>query len=516
MGAKLSTPQPVDRNSTVTNRISNHHESNKLPGHCFKSVGRSASSDDSTTMEPASQSRPFAGAMPASKGKKPRNRSRYIHPEGITRPSPIKATSNRVGHRKESNDAGKTETKISDALIVSPIFSDRPLVPTKQQLAESGFRENIACGGIVVKGTDDLLKEDVSTISSSGSHRELPGISAMKDVQGSSNCQKENVFSTPRKANTRIATKGNASTRPIRLSASAPEFIPSAIATKRTTSSKGNVKSSTVPPVNAADSTRQDMMGTIGNCNHHDNLMTPIRATNADTCDRIDPPGSVVFVQPRRVSCLTGLTHGEGKRVAMQSAPSARFPRLRYRSHPGTANPPVPIAAKPRVFHCKGVRVTMLDDDCKIFVIDLVPRSVVELILQMTEDHLRRAEVNKGVKETWRTLYTYTKMDLPCSEVDNLQMVTDDIIADVVEIIGEIFQNPAAAKSLKPRSWKEPHLLRYQKVDGKLDHTGVDMHFDGSHFTWQLMLSDEDDYGGASWICICVLLQLSDCVSMTN
>jgi hypothetical protein len=152
----------------------------------------------------------------------------------------------------------------------------------------------------------------------------------------------------------------------------------------------------------------------------------------------------------------------------------------------------------------------MVDDDCKIFVIDLVPRSVCELILQMTEDHLRRAEVDKGVAETWRTLYTYTKMDLPCSEIEHLQIVTDEIIKDVVDIIGEIFRDSAAAKSLKPRSWKEPHLLRYQKVDGKPDHTGVEMHFDGSHFTWQLMLSDEDDYEGTYWISICVLLQLCD------
>jgi hypothetical protein len=506
MGAKLSTPQPVDGNSAVTNRISKHHESNALPGHRFKSVGRSVSSNDSATMEPASQSKPFAGALPRSKGKTPRNRPRYIHPEGIARPSPINVISIQDGHRKESNATEKTETKISKAFSGSPVFSDHTLFPTKQQHPESGFREIIACGGIVVEATDDLFEADVSAISSSGSHRKLPGISAKKDnvrvLESSSNCQKGSACSTPHNSNTRIATNGNTSTRPIRLSASATEFIPSTIATKRTTSSKRSVKSSTVPPVNAADSTRQQTMGTVGNCIYNDNLMTPVRATKADTCYGIDPPGSVVFVQPRRVACLTGLTHGEDKRVAIQSPPSARFPRLTSRSHPGMVNLPVPIVAKPRVFHCKGVRVTMLDDDCKIFVIDLVPRSVTELILQMTEDHLRRAEVNKGVKETWRTLYTYTKMDLPCSEIDHLQIVTDEIVADVVEVIGEIFRDPDAAKSLKPRSWKEPHLLRYQKVDGKPDHTGVEMHFDGSHFTWQLMLSDEDDYEGASWISI--------------
>jgi hypothetical protein len=441
MGAKLSTPQPLDGNSAVTNRISKHHESNKLPGHSFKSVGRSASSNDSTTMEPASQSRPFAGAMPPSKGKKPRNRSRYIHPKGITRPSTIKDISNQDSHRKESNATEKTETKIANASIVSPVFSDHTLVSTKkrvrstakQQHAESGFREIIACGGIVVEGTDDLFEADVSTISSSGSHRDVPGISATKDVrvlESSSNCQKDNACSTPRKSNTHVApTKGNASTRPTRLSASAPEFIPSTIATKRNTSSKGNIKSSTVPPVNAAESTGQHMMSTTGNCNDNDNLTTPVCATNADTCYRIDPPGSVIFLQPRRG--LTGLTHGEDKRSAMQSAPSARFPRLRSRSRPGTVNPSVPIVAKPRVFYCKGARVTMVDETLKIFVIDLVPKEVCELILQMTEDHLRRAEGNKGVAETWRTLYTYTKMDLPCSEIDHLQIVTDEIIADV-------------------------------------------------------------------------------------
>lgn len=97
--------------------------------------------------------------------------------------------------------------------------------------------------------------------------------------------------------------------------------------------------------------------------------------------------------------------------------------------------------------------------------------------------------------------------DCTLDESDNVTF----FILQVVAIIGEIFRDSAAAKSLKPRSWKEPHLLRYQKVAGKPDHTGVEMHFDGSHFTWQLMLSDEDDYEGASWIYICVLLQLRDC-----
>ena len=56
---------------------------------------------------------------------------------------------------------------------------------------------------------------------------------------------------------------------------------------------------------------------------------------------------------------------------------------------------------------------------------------------------------------TWRTLYTYTKQDLPCGEVKDLtRLVTDGIMTSVSGIVGEIFHNRKEAAKLKPRSWK--------------------------------------------------------------
>ncbi len=75
---------------------------------------------------------------------------------------------------------------------------------------------------------------------------------------------------------------------------------------------------------------------------------------------------------------------------------------------------------------------------------------------------------------------TYTKQDLPCGEVKDLtSKVTDQIMASVIGIVGQIFGKPKEALKLRQRSWKEPHLLLYQNVEGIEPHTGVEMHYDG-------------------------------------
>jgi hypothetical protein len=130
----------------------------------------------------------------------------------------------------------------------------------------------------------------------------------------------------------------------------------------------------------------------------------------------------------------------------------------------------------------------------KIFVVDLVPNEICDSIISSTAAHIRRTE--KGQGETWRTLYSYTKMDLPCCEIKSVQRHTDRIMKLVAKIIGDVFGERKAARSLHARSWKEPHLLRYQVVEGQPVHRGVELHHDGSHFTWQLMLSAENDYVG--------------------
>lgn len=139
--------------------------------------------------------------------------------------------------------------------------------------------------------------------------------------------------------------------------------------------------------------------------------------------------------------------------------------------------------------------ITVLSAELKIFVVDLLSEQECDWILHHTEQHVENS-VHLGT-ETWRKLFTHTQFDLPCCEVLPLRPMTNQLLIHIRQIIGHLFKARRAASRLAPRSWKEPHLLRYQKVPGKPEHTGMIMHFDGGHMTWQLMLSDhETEYTG--------------------
>jgi hypothetical protein len=58
-------------------------------------------------------------------------------------------------------------------------------------------------------------------------------------------------------------------------------------------------------------------------------------------------------------------------------------------------------------------------------------------------------------------------MDLPCREVKALTRAMNHIMADIIRIIGVVYDQRSEALMLRPRSWKEPHLLLYQSVEGK-------------------------------------------------
>lgn len=106
----------------------------------------------------------------------------------------------------------------------------------------------------------------------------------------------------------------------------------------------------------------------------------------------------------------------------------------------------------------------MIDEVNKVFVIDAISPSLCNHIRALTDQHVRLC-LSRGFSDmTWRTLYTYTKMDIPCCEVPGLPAVTYQIMMHVAKVIGDIFEYPRAAYSLRPRSWKEPHLLKYQKL----------------------------------------------------
>ncbi len=72
---------------------------------------------------------------------------------------------------------------------------------------------------------------------------------------------------------------------------------------------------------------------------------------------------------------------------------------------------------------------------------------------------------------------------------------------EVKKIVGVIFGMRKEAMRLRPRSWKEPHLLLYQRIDDRPHHTGIEMHYDGCDITWQAMLTRLDEYGKRLIVC---------------
>ncbi|KAL7528417.1 hypothetical protein ACHAXR_004000 [Thalassiosira sp. AJA248-18] len=157
----------------------------------------------------------------------------------------------------------------------------------------------------------------------------------------------------------------------------------------------------------------------------------------------------------------------------------------------------------PQVMTVLGKRVTMIDPVRKVFVIDLLSPEACDQIRMMADNHTRET----GSNQCWRTLYTYTKMDLPVVEVKDLvKKYTDRILCDVKKIVGEIFGGSMKkeAMKLRPRSWKEPHLLLYQQLNDRPSHTGIEMHYDGCDITWQAMLTRLDEYegGGTYFRCL--------------
>eukprot|EP00978_Attheya_sp_CCMP212_P031543 scaffold119690_cov56-Attheya_sp.AAC.3 len=124
----------------------------------------------------------------------------------------------------------------------------------------------------------------------------------------------------------------------------------------------------------------------------------------------------------------------------------------------------------------RGTKVTMLDEEKKIFIIDLLSPGVCNKIRRMAHNYVTQIHSSGSTKPTWRTLYTYTKMDLPCNEVPNLSNEITDLITEDVKT----------------------------KVPNLPDHTGVEMHYDGSDFTWQLMLMDVKEYEGGGTYMRCM------------
>eukprot|EP00804_Cyclotella_cryptica_P028514 CCRYP_014794-RB/>CCRYP_014794-RB protein AED:0.00 eAED:0.00 QI:1118/1/1/1/1/1/2/122/560 len=166
---------------------------------------------------------------------------------------------------------------------------------------------------------------------------------------------------------------------------------------------------------------------------------------------------------------------------------------------------PNAVSTPAEVITILGKRVTMIDPVRKVFIIDLLSPEECDDIRMMADNHTIHQSQNGSHTPVWRTLYTYTKMDLPVCEVTDMrEKYTDRILLDVKRIVGEVFGKKREAMALRPRSWKEPHMLLYQALEGKPHHTGIEMHYDGCDITWQAMLTRNDEYegGGTYFRCL--------------
>jgi hypothetical protein len=108
----------------------------------------------------------------------------------------------------------------------------------------------------------------------------------------------------------------------------------------------------------------------------------------------------------------------------------------------------------PQVMTVLGKRVIMVDPVRKVFIIELLSPEVCDEIRMMADNHTREVHKSGLNTETWRTLYTYTKMDLPVAEVkDMTKKYTEQILLDVKKIVGEIFGGNMRkeAMNLRPR-----------------------------------------------------------------
>jgi hypothetical protein len=192
------------------------------------------------------------------------------------------------------------------------------------------------------------------------------------------------------------------------------------------------------------------------------------------------------------------VAHQASSPVATREKPSPSKSN-RAMAFPNAASPPAEIIA------VLGKRVTMIDPVRKVFIIDLLSPEECDEIRMMADKHTVDQSHNGSHAPVWRTLYTYTKMDLPVCEVTDMrEKYTDRILLDVKRIVGEVFGKKKEAMALRPRSWKEPHVLLYQALEGKPYHTGIEMHYDGCDITWQAMLTRNDEYegGGTYFRCL--------------
>ena len=165
--------------------------------------------------------------------------------------------------------------------------------------------------------------------------------------------------------------------------------------------------------------------------------------------------------------------------------PEERFPRQPNRHSRGVPRRAIGVPSVPSITHTyqtyyntfpfpigmtmpieiisHGFRVKIIDIVRKVFVVDLLSPETCQYILHATAEHDKMVQLTGDWSRGWRTMFTWTKMDLPCADIPSLKGVVGNILNHIRRIVGEIYQDPEGAAKLRPRGWKEPHLLLYQK-----------------------------------------------------
>lgn len=107
------------------------------------------------------------------------------------------------------------------------------------------------------------------------------------------------------------------------------------------------------------------------------------------------------------------------------------------------------------------IKVTVLSSAAKVFVIDMIPHSVCDMIRRSADGHASRLASNG--KQAFSKIYNHTESDLPACEIPGMGPLMEQLLKTISNVIGEVCGYAYASTRLQPNSWKEPHVLKYQK-----------------------------------------------------
>ena len=100
----------------------------------------------------------------------------------------------------------------------------------------------------------------------------------------------------------------------------------------------------------------------------------------------------------------------------------------------------------------------MVDWTHKVFVIDMLPPNLCQYIRDLCNATTTPSQ--------WRTLYTHTKHDCPSREIPGVRPLLSVVSHNVRRVLAEVLRT-GDVHNLYERSWREPHLLKYEKLPGE-------------------------------------------------